>query len=98
MAPDRLLVERLARHGQSHLLRWWDELGAAARAQLESEVRAIDLEQFDGLIARLVRGDEPAEAASEPVEPIEVFRLPQTDGERVARRHVAELGARALGL
>lgn len=96
MVPDRLLVERLARHGQSHLLRWWDDLGAAERARLVAEIQSIDLDQFDELAARLVQGDEPAPLALDQVKPIEVFRLPQTDGERVARRRAAEIGASAL--
>jgi len=27
MSPDPLLVARLARHGQEHLLKWWGDLG-----------------------------------------------------------------------
>jgi UDP-N-acetylglucosamine/UDP-N-acetylgalactosamine diphosphorylase len=98
------MVERLARHGQEHLLRWWDDLGPSDRVRLSAEIEAIDIEQLDALIAGLVRNAGHAAAgaaATAPappaqVEPIEVFRLPKTDGERVARRRVAELGADAL--
>lgn len=96
MAPDRSLVERLARHGQDSLLRWWDDLGPAAQAALVSEINSIDLDQVDTLIAQMVKADQPASIPPEQVEPIEVFRLPKTDGERVARRHVAEIGDNAL--
>lgn len=96
MPPDPQLVARLARHGQDHLLRWWEELGDGARARLAAEIATIDFDQLDALIAGLVKdGGSPA-PAPERVEPIEVFRLPQTDGQRVARRHVAEVGAAAL--
>jgi UDP-N-acetylglucosamine/UDP-N-acetylgalactosamine diphosphorylase len=96
MAPDRSLVERLARHGQDSLLRWWDDLGPAEREQLASEIRSLDLDQVDALITQMVKADAPPLADPEQVKPIEVFRLPKTDGERVARRHVAEIGANAL--
>lgn len=96
MPPDRSLVERLARHGQEHLLVWWDELGEDDRARLLSEIRSIDFDQLDHLIAHLVKDAETLPPTPERVAPIDVFRLPKTDGERVARRHVAELGASAL--
>ena len=34
MSPDPVLVDRLNRHGQSHLLRWWEELNEDERARL----------------------------------------------------------------
>jgi UDP-N-acetylglucosamine/UDP-N-acetylgalactosamine diphosphorylase len=96
MAPDPALVARLARHGQEHLLKWWDDLDASARERLVSELQAIDFDQLERLVAGLVKSDEPAAPAPERLGPIDVSRLPQTDGERVARRHVAEIGAAAL--
>ena len=96
MTPDPTLVERLARHGQEHLLRWWADLGDDQRAALLAEVGAIDFEELDGLVAQLVREDAPASPAPEKVRPIDVIRLPKTDGERIAQRHVAEAGAEAL--
>jgi UDP-N-acetylglucosamine/UDP-N-acetylgalactosamine diphosphorylase len=96
MPPDPQLAARLARHGQDHLLRWWEELGDDARARLAAEIAAIDFDQLDAVIAQLVKDGGPPAPAPERVEPIEVFRLPQTDGERVARRHIAEVGAAAL--
>src|SRR5437588_462 len=96
MPPDPQLAARLAQHGQDHLLRWWDELGEDARARLAAEVAAIDFDQLNALVASLVKDGGAPAPDPERVEPIEVFRLPQTDGERVARRHVAEVGAAAL--
>jgi len=96
MSPDPSLVERLSRHGQGHLLKWWGVLGDDERSRLVGEIEGIDFDQLDALIADLVREEQPAGPDAERVEPIEVHRLPQTDGERVARRHVAECGAAAL--
>lgn len=96
MEPDPTLVARLARHGQEVLLRWWDELDDRARARLVAEVESIDLEGLDELIRTLVRGQHTEAPAIGEVGPVEVFRLPQTDGERAARRQVAEVGEEAL--
>lgn len=96
MSPDPTLVGRLERHGQGHLLKWWDELDGRRRARLTAEVGGIDFDQLDRLIARHVREAEPAAPEPHQVGPIEVIRLPRTDAERVAERHVAEAGAAAL--
>jgi UDP-N-acetylglucosamine/UDP-N-acetylgalactosamine diphosphorylase len=96
MPFDRNLVERLERHGQGHLLRWRNELTEHQRARLAAEIAGIDFERLDGLIAELVHGEAAAEVEPDRVRPIEVIRLPQTDGERVARRRAVEVGADAL--
>jgi UDP-N-acetylglucosamine/UDP-N-acetylgalactosamine diphosphorylase len=96
MSPDRSLVERLNRHGQSHLLRWWEALSGDERARLAADVSAIDFDRLDHLISELVRGPGTSPPAAERVAPIEVVRLPQTDGERVVRRRTATIGADAL--
>ncbi len=96
MSPESGLVERLERHGQGHLLRWWDELDDARRARLASELASIDFEQLDRLVADLVHGEAGGAPAADRVEPIEAFRLPQTDGERVAVRRAAGIGSDAL--
>ena len=96
MSPDPVLVERLNQHGQSHLLRWWGELNEDEQARLASEVGSIDFGQLDRLIAELVRDDVTAVPAVDRVQPIEVIRLPQTDGERVVRRRAGGMGADAL--
>ena len=96
MTPDPSLVDRLARHGQEHLLQWWAELDDDQRKSLSAEVSAIDFDRLDGLVSNLVRESAPAVPPVEQVKPIDVIRLPKTDGERAARRHVAEVGAAAL--
>lgn len=96
MIPDPQLVDRLARHGESHLLRWWDDLDPAGRARLSRELAAIDLELVDRLVQELVRTEAPAAPDPDRVGPIDVIRLPRTDGERIKQRRVAESGAEAL--
>ncbi len=96
MSPDPHLVVRLEHYGQGHLLAWWNELVDAQRVRLQAEIDAIDFDQLSRLIGDLVRGDRAASVTVERVKPIEVMRQPQTDGQRVARRRAAELGAEAL--
>ncbi|GAC1465173.1 MAG: UDPGP type 1 family protein [Isosphaeraceae bacterium] len=96
MSRDSTLEERLARHGQEHLLKWIDELGVDERSTLRAEIESIDLETIDALVAQLVKDDGPTAPPTEKVKPIEVIRLPKTDGERIAQRHIAEAGAEVL--
>lgn len=90
------LVERLAQHGQEHLLQGWETLDPSQRARLESELRGLDLPLIDELVRSLVHG--PAEADFDPsrVRPVEVRRLPRTDGERARRRRATERGEEML--
>jgi len=57
MSPDPNLVACLERHGQGHLLAWWNELTDAQRVRLQAEIAAIDFDQLRGLIDELVRGN-----------------------------------------
>ena len=69
MSPDPVLLERLERHGQAHLLRFWGELDAPSRKRLEAEIAAIDFDRLDGLIAELVLGNPVAAAAARAGQP-----------------------------
>ena len=92
MSPKPLLAERLDRHGQGHLLRWWTELDAAARERLTAEIEAIDLDEIDRLNQELVFKEPTAAPAIDRVRPVEVVRLPATDAERTSRRRASEIG------
>ncbi len=96
MSPDPNLVERLVRHGQEHLLAWWNDLDDAQRLRLQGEIAALDFDQLNRLIGELVQGDSAAAVDPARVQPIEVIRQPQTDGQRVARRRAMETGAGML--
>src|SRR5208337_540798 len=96
MSPDPNLIERLERYGQGHLLAWWSDLTDAQRVRLQAEIAAIDFDQLSGLIGDLIRGESAAAVEPDRVQPIEVIRQPQTDGQRVARRRAVEIGAETL--
>jgi UDP-N-acetylglucosamine/UDP-N-acetylgalactosamine diphosphorylase len=43
------LADRLERHGQQHLLRYWDELSREDRARLSRQITSVDFEQANAL-------------------------------------------------
>ncbi len=94
MAADSPLDARLKEYGQDHLLRWSEELDPSACDRLRAEVDAIDLPQVAELFRHLSQGEAAIDQTQ--VKPVAVDRLPRTDGERVARRHVAAIGEAAL--
>jgi UDP-N-acetylglucosamine/UDP-N-acetylgalactosamine diphosphorylase len=94
MSADPSLVARLSIVGQESLLRWWDELDPDSQARLSLEIESIDFEALDALFHQLVQ--EEAGVSPSNVGPVAVDRLPRTDGERVARRHVAAIGESTL--
>ncbi len=96
MAPDPTLVAKLSRHDQEGLLRWWSDLDEPARTSFLSQVASVDYDRLDVLIQSLVHHDEPTAPRPDQVGAVDVYRLPQTDGERSARRHVADLGQESL--
>lgn len=96
MSVEDALRERLQRHGQAHVLRFWRELDPDAQRRLASQLEAVDLGLIDRLVRDLVRAEPTSGLDTTRVRPAAIRRLPRTDGERVARRHVAERGAAAL--
>jgi UDP-N-acetylglucosamine/UDP-N-acetylgalactosamine diphosphorylase len=63
---------RLARHGQEHLLRFWDELDEGERTRLAADVDQIDLDLVDRLVAQLLDRGEPIDPGT--IEAPEVVR------------------------
>ena len=96
MAAESSLAARLKQHGQEHLLRWAEALDPATRDRLIAEVETIPLDQIAELFLQLSQGDSVAASDTGSVRPLPVDRLPRTDSERVARRHVAAIGEAAL--
>jgi UDP-N-acetylglucosamine/UDP-N-acetylgalactosamine diphosphorylase len=95
MPPASDLVERLERHGQTHLLRFWDSLNGDEQRAFEAELRSIDFVLLDHLNETLVHA-EPTPHSLEAIRPVEVCRLPRTEAERVAHRLATEVGESAL--
>lgn len=85
------LRERLAPHGQDHVLRFWDRLEPGAREDLAAQLEALDLD----LVARLTCPRESRGPARE-LEVPKVERLPEHGGDAAFRTRSAECGGELL--
>jgi len=90
--PATATWERLRRHGQEHVLRFWDELEPKGREQLLSQLRFVDLDLIDRLVAQ---ANAPASESSESIEPAPVLRLDEQP-PRFTRAEGRALGERLL--
>ena len=94
------LTDRLAAHGQEHLIAFWDGLDSAAQSRLSEQIAAIDFDQISALFQGEV--DQPDwAAASRRAEPPVAMRLAdrqagQGGGLGVAPDYAAVTGKAAL--
>lgn len=63
------LNDLLAAHGQEHVLQFWDQLSASEQQVLTGQIRDLDLQQLDELIAGAAVKTDFAEMASRAVPP-----------------------------
>lgn len=89
------LRDRLSRHGQGHLLRFFDELAEPRQQALAAELEAIDLEALDVLIDRYVVNC-PAAAVPGSIEPADAVCRNPVDA--AGKREIAASGKRGLEL
>ncbi len=85
------LRDRLRRHGQEHVLAFWDRLDDAQRRELVGQLQALDFEQLGRLYAQ--RHEAHAAPASERIEPVPCVPFGAADdpqrrrlGEELLRR------------
>jgi UDP-N-acetylglucosamine/UDP-N-acetylgalactosamine diphosphorylase len=95
------LRRELKRHGQEHVLRLWDTLGAAPRQRLLEQIQALDLKQLETLIATrqktgAAEQDALVERSRRAVPPQSMMRLPQTADERNRWEQARAAGDRLL--
>jgi UDP-N-acetylglucosamine/UDP-N-acetylgalactosamine diphosphorylase len=82
------LKSRLETHGQTHVLRAWNELNPAQRQKLERQIESLDLDRIAALWAsRQQTGSQPqvddlAERSRRATPSASVIRLPRTPQER----------------
>ncbi|MFQ5732690.1 MAG: UTP--glucose-1-phosphate uridylyltransferase [Planctomycetaceae bacterium] len=97
------LAELLKRFGQSHLLRWWDELDASQRKRLLQDVASVDFELVAGLTAS---GDEESQSADNAVshaamaeraeQPANLLQLSQRQADPAEETQAACVGEQLL--
>lgn len=96
-ADERALVDALFRRGQGHVFRFFPELSDAERRSLVDQIRALDLELLDRLIAEVAAPAPPSRTPRlAPVDAIEIPRnRPGAAGEIAAIRAEGEALLRA---
>lgn len=80
----RRCASALARHGQQHVLRWWDDLPPEERQRLLSDVESIPWDRVAPLIESHVR-NKPVVSALGSLAPAPCW--PPLPGETLARRY-----------
>jgi hypothetical protein len=85
----------LAKHNQSHLLRFWDKLDKAARAALLQQVATLDFASI-GRMQAMLRTKASAAAAGE-IRPAQVVELDAASRARAVARGAEELRAGRVG-
>jgi UDP-N-acetylglucosamine/UDP-N-acetylgalactosamine diphosphorylase len=90
------LKERFIKHGQQHVFRFWDDLDAAARSGLISQLQEVDLEEIDNLVATLVKGSGALEMDWNSLEPAPFLPLPEKGGDPARWVSALQLGEEAL--
>ncbi|HUG91968.1 MAG TPA: UDPGP type 1 family protein [Planctomycetaceae bacterium] len=100
--PPQTLVHTLDRAGQSHILRWWDELSGPERSALVAQIDAIDFNEIRRLWLAARAGNEsaaadtPAERARRAQPPADLVRLPETLRDRELWSAAARRGEELL--
>ncbi|HEY4235494.1 MAG TPA: UDPGP type 1 family protein [Lacipirellulaceae bacterium] len=93
-SPSRAeLASLLEQHGQQHLLRFWDEIGAAGCQRLARQIAAIDFEQVAALFGQTAATVDWATLARR-AEPPPAIRLADRDGSGPMN----DVAARARGI
>ncbi len=87
MADFKTVSKKLKSHGQSHLLRFYDELSPAEQKALLDSVAAIDFDYLDELIEKYARSNPSFKPAGDVVPPPIVPAKPadKAEADRLAR-------------
>ena len=92
------LQQRLAQHGQSHLVAFWDELNDSQRSELTKQIEAIDFNQLKNLAEKATKKSDEStvDRATIATAPSKLMRLPETDDDRSQWKAAHEKGEQTL--
>ena len=101
-APTSELVNHLTKHGQEHLLQWWDELTDPQQASLVAQIESVDFAELKTLWQRSRQSAAPAageklDRASAATAPAAVVLQPTSAEDEQHRQEAAALGEQLLG-
>src|SRR5262245_47645495 len=95
-SDQRELLARLKPAGQEHLLRFWDELDAAGRQRLGSQIAAIDLAQISRLHQQGVGSKDCTRTARRSISPSTVRLADRQNCGRWSSEDARKCGAGGL--
>jgi len=84
MSDDKHLAstkKQLEAHGQSHLLRFWDEIGSAERENLLRQIESLDFAKIDDWVARVVKNG-PSASVETDFSPAPFFPAKPADAQQ----------------
>lgn len=91
------ITEELRKHGQQHLLRFWDDLAGHERKALVAQIRDLDLDRISDWVEKLVKKTPEATLRRLDFEPAPAYSPePQDDVQRRKYREATELGQRLI--
>jgi len=90
------LKHAFEQHGQGHVFRFWDTLSDKEQAALLGDLRQIDLEELDDLIANLVKSGEGHGVDVSDLEPPPYEPLPDKGGNLARWNEAFQKGEEAL--
>ena len=94
MPPERL-VETLEEFGQSHVLKWWDELTGDQKAGFADQLNAVDFAELQAL-SRGAKAETPTESpaqkAKRATSPSQIVRLPQSADDKTKWQQAEQKG------
>ena len=82
--------------GQGQVFRYWEELDAAAQAQLLAQAQTIDLKEVQAMVAEHVLTENRESLRLDGLEPAPYISLPENGGDAALWESARELGAEAL--
>lgn len=92
-------LELLRKHGQEHLVQYWDELDDGQQRQLQQQIDEIDFTLLRKLIEqRNSQGgaNSSLDRAKQAQSPEQLVRLPRNDAERTERESAKQVGLELL--
>lgn len=97
MSQIAKIRKELEKHGQLHLLRFYDELSDRHRAVLLEQLSALDLAQMDELIARYIRQRPPLELKGKIAPPPIMPAKPASQAQETEYQAAREKGRQLVG-
>ena len=90
-----ILFDKLIKHNQEHILKYWDELDQRSREELEKQIEKIDFDLIDSFKTLLGKKDT-GHYKPGTLEPLDVIELPVDEHQKSAFQNAQIVGEKCL--